>query len=315
MKKVLGGNRSFKILERHPSGSFLTLMSEPQIPAEIYTLDNGNLNRITKHQDDFLAPLTLATIEGFVSVSKDGTKVSSLLYHPANVIAGQKLPTILFIHGGPVAQSEFEFDLDRQMLAAAGYNVVTVNYRGSTGRGLEYCKSISADWGNKEVMDILGATDYAVQKGFADPEKLGIGGWSYGGQLTDYTIATDTRFKAAISGAGMALVSSVYGADQYILEYDNELGLPWENFDKYVALSYPFLKANKIKTPTLFLSGDRDFNVLTSGSEQMYQALRSIGIPTELIIYPGQFHRFSNPQFEKDRYERYIAWFNKYLNK
>jgi dipeptidyl aminopeptidase/acylaminoacyl peptidase len=254
-------------------------------------------------------------VERFTSTSKDGTKVSNLLYRPSNALAGQKLPTIIFIHGGPVFQSEFEFDLDRQMLAAAGYNVVTVNYRGSIGRGLAYCKSVTADWGNKEVSDILGATDYMIQNGFADPEKLGVGGWSYGGQLTDYTIATDTRYKAAVSGAGVAMVSSVYGADQYVLMYEYELGLPWKNFDKYVALSYPFLKADKIKTPTLFISGDKDFNVPTIGSEQMYQALKSIGIPTELVIYPGQFHLFSNPGFEKDRYARYIAWFNKYLKK
>jgi dipeptidyl aminopeptidase/acylaminoacyl peptidase len=180
---------------------------------------------------------------------------------------------------------------------------------------LDYCKSISADWGDKEVSDILGATDYVVKNDFADPERLGIGGWSYGGMLTDYTIATDTRFKAAISGAGVAMISSVYGSDQYILQYENELGFPWENFDKYMALSYPFLKANRIKTPTLFLSGQSDFNVPTIGSEQMYQALKSLGIPSELIVYPGEYHGFDNPRFEKDRYERYIRWFNKYLKK
>ncbi|MFZ4544058.1 MAG: alpha/beta hydrolase family protein, partial [Saprospiraceae bacterium] len=133
------------------------------------------------------------------------------------------------------------------------------------------------------------------------------------GILTDYVIASDTRFKAAISGAGQGLFISGYGTDQYILQYDNELGLPWKNLEKYVQLSYPFFKAEQIKTPTLFMVGEKDFNVPVIGSEQMYQALKTLNIPTELIIYPGQFHGLTNPRFEKDRFERYIAWYNKYL--
>ena len=313
MTKITSGNRSFNVLERHPSGSFLATMSDPQVPTEIYVLENGNPRRLTKHQDEFLANLNLASVEGFTSKSKDGASVSNILYRPFNAVKRVKLPTIFFIHGGPVAQDEFSFDLSRQMLAASGYNIVAVNYRGSNGRGLDFCKIISGDWGNKEVLDILGAADYVVQNGIADPEKLGIGGWSYGGILTDYTIASDTRFKAASSGAGVAMVSSMYGVDQYILQYENELGSPWKNFDKYVALSYPFLKADRIKTPTQFMVGESDFNVPSVGSEQMYQAFKSLGIPTELIIYPGQFHGITNPSFQKDRFERYLTWFNKYL--
>ena len=311
--KVAGGNRCYYSLEIHPSGSLFTTMSEPQIPTEIYKLENSTPVRLTKFQDEFIAPLSLASVEGFTSKSKDGTRVSSVLFRPANAIAGKKLPTIFFIHGGPVSQAEYSFDLTRQMLAAAGFAVVTVNYRGSNGRGLNFCKAISADWGNKEVIDILGATDYVVQNGIADPEKLGIGGWSYGGMLTDYTIATDTRYKAAASGAGVGLMSSLYGVDQYVLQYENELGTPWENMDKYLKVSFPFLKAKKIITPTLFLVGQNDFNVPAAGSEQMYQALKSLNIPTELIIYPDQVHGLSNPVYEKDRFERYIAWFSKYL--
>ncbi|HWS60435.1 MAG TPA: S9 family peptidase [Flavobacterium sp.] len=315
MNKIVDGNRSFTSLEPHPSGNFLALMSETQLPTEIYALEEKNIRRLTKHQDAFLEKINLTTAEGFTSKSKDGMTVSNLLYRPLNTKLEKKWPTIFFIHGGPVSQDEYGFDLSRQMLAAAGYAVVAVNYRGSNGRGLNYSKVISGNWGNKEVMDILGAADYVVQKGIADPDKLGIGGWSYGGILTDYVIASDSRFKAASSGAGVAMVSSMYGVDQYILQYDNEIGQPWKNFDKYIALSYPFLKADKIKTPTQFMVGESDFNVPAVGSEQMYQALKSLGIPTELIIYPGQFHGITNPSFQKDRFERYIKWFNTYLMK
>lgn len=313
MTKVAEGKRSFSALESHPNGSWVSMMSEPQLPTELFAIENGKTRRMTKHQEDFLAPLTLANVEGFTSKSKDGTEVSNLLFKPSNAQANQKLPTLFFIHGGPTAQDEWGFDLSRQILSQAGYAVVGVNYRGSNGRGLAYCKAISADWGNKEVIDILGAADYVVQNSIADPNKMGIGGWSYGGILTNYTIATDTRFKAAASGAGVSLIMSLYGVDQYILQYENELGAPWKNLDRYLKLSYPFLQIEKIKTPTLFLVGEKDFNVPAVGSEQMYQGLRSLGIPTQLIVYPGQFHGLTLPNFQKDRYERYIGWFDKYL--
>ena len=314
MQVVNGGNRSFTSIALHPKSGWLTTMSEPQLPTELYVTDKNNLRRLTTVHYKFVDSVSFAFVEKFVSKSSDGTLVSNLLYLPPNA-PKEKLPTIFYIHGGPVAQDEFSFDLTRQMLAAKGYAVAAVNYRGSNGRGLEFSKAIYADWGNKEVMDILGAADHLVAKGIADPEKLGIGGWSYGGILTDYTIAKDTRFKVASSGAGSALQLSLYGVDQYILQLDNELGQPWKNnnYEKYLKLSYPFLHADRIKTPTQFMTGEKDFNVPAIGSEQMYQALRSEGVPTELIVYPNQFHGFTQPSFIKDRFERYYQWFDKYL--
>ncbi len=314
MTKLISGNRSFGSIELHPNGYWLTSMSEPSLPSEYYALENSNLRRLTKIQDSFVSNISFAKMEKFNSKSSDGATVSNLLFIPDGVKA-EKLPVIFFIHGGPVAQDEFSFDLSRQMLAAKGYAVVAVNYRGSNGRGIAFSKAIYADWGNKEVLDIQGAADYLVSKGIVDANRMGIGGWSYGGILTNYSIVKDTRFKAAASGAGSALQLSLYGVDQYILQLDNEIGQPWKdnNYEKYLKMSSPFLNADKIQTPTLFMVGEKDFNVPAIGSEQMYQALRSIGTPTELIIYPGQFHGISLPSFQKDRFERYIAWYDKYL--
>ena len=314
ISKTIGGNNVFNALELHPAGTWLTSMSSPQMPFEYYSLDHKNLTRITHVQDSFISNLNLASVEKFVSKSKDGNTVSNLLYLPHGV-AKDKLPVIFFIHGGPVGQDEFTFDLTRQMLASKGYAVVAVNYRGSNGRGLAYCKAIYADWGNKEVIDIQGAANHLIQAGVIDSNRMGIGGWSYGGILTDYTTAKDTRFKAAVSGAGSALQLSVYGTDQYVLQYESELGQPWKdkNYEKYLKLSYPFLNADKIKTPTLYMGGEKDFNVPIIGSEQMYQALRSIGTPTGLIIYPGQYHGITQPSYLKDRLERYVAWYDQYL--
>jgi len=150
--------------------------------------------------------------------------------------------------------------------------------------------------------------------GVADPAKLGIGGWSYGGILTDYTSASTDRFKGAISGAGMAMPFSFYGVDEYVLQYDYELGVPWKARDLYIKLSYPLLEADKrMHTPTLYMGGTNDFNVPLIGGEQMYQTLRALHIPTELIVYPGQFHGFTRPSFIKDRYERWMAWYEHYV--
>ena len=327
LTRMTAGDRVFTTLE--PIGDhFLAIGSDARTPAEIFALDSGtdgrrpitdgrrpiaDGRRLTHHTDEFLAPLELAKVVPFTSRSADGTPVSGIYYRPTNVPEGKKLPLILFIHGGPVSQDALNFDLSRQILAGGGYLVAAVNYRGSSGRGLNYSKVISADWGNKEVMDLHGAVDYLVKEGLADPDHLGVAGWSYGGILTDYLIASDTRFKAASSGAGTGFTLSLYGVDQYINQYNNEIGTPWTSIDRYLKISYPLLKADRIKTPTLFMSGDKDFNVPTAGSEQMYQALRTLGVPTELIIYPGQFHGISIPSYLRDRFDRWLAWFNKYL--
>lgn len=320
--KIADGERAFSNLEPIPdattattasAANFITTLSTPQSPTEIYALEAGNTRRLTHHTDSFLAPLSLATVEGFQSKSSDGTLVSGILYRPANASKDQKLPFILYIHGGPVAQDAFDFDLTTQVLAGGGYAVASVNYRGSNGRGVQYSKVISGDWGNKEVIDLHGAVDYLVKKGIIDSAKMGVCGWSYGGILTDYMIASDNRFKAASSGAGTGFTLSLYGVDQYISQYNNEIGAPWTSIDRYLKISYPLLKANRIKTPTLFMSGEKDFNVPTAGSEQMYQALRTLNVPTELIIYPGQFHGITMPSYQKDRLDRYLGWFKTYI--
>jgi dipeptidyl aminopeptidase/acylaminoacyl peptidase len=314
MTKRVTGNCVFSALEPAYGIDWLTMQSNPKTPAEIYALDHGEIVRqLTHHMDAFLSPLELAKAVPFTSKSADGARVNGIYYRPAGAAGDKKLPFILFIHGGPVSQDAFSFDLPRQILAGAGYLVAAVNYRGSSGRGIDYSKIISGDWGNKEVLDLHGAVDYLVQQGLADSNKLGVAGWSYGGILTDYLIASDTRFKAASSGAGTGFTLALYGVDQYISQYNNEIGVPWKSIDRYLKISYPLLKADRIKTPTLFMSGEKDFNVPTAGSEQMYQALRTLGVPAELIIYPGQFHGISIPSYQRDRFDRWLAWFGKYM--
>ena len=315
VEKLTTGRHTVSNVSLGADGHLTLLAGTAARTPEVHALENGTLRTLTRVNDDLLAGLQLATTEDFTSKSKDGTVVNGLIVKPASYTPGTKYPTLLIIHGGPNGQDSHAFDFDNQFLAANGYVVLNINYRGSAGRGEAFQKAIYADWGNKEVVDLVGAVDQAVASGIADPDRLGIGGWSYGGILTNYTIASDPRFKAAVSGAGSSLQSSLYGLDQYIVQWDTEVGPPWKAQDLYLKLSYPFWHADRIKTPTLFMGGEKDFNVPIAGGEQMYQALRSLGIDTQLVIYPGQFHGLTTPSYQRDRLERYLAWFDKYLKK
>jgi dipeptidyl aminopeptidase/acylaminoacyl peptidase len=317
VERVVGGQRvvaGYSAPDGAADGRAALLLTTPERPAEVFALERGGaVRQLSRHNDSLFALLRLGTTEGVTSRSADGTEVHSVLVRPAGAPAGTRLPLLLYIHGGPNGQDQYAFSFDRELFAARGYAVLAVNYRGSHGRGAAFQKAIFADWGNKEVVDLLGAVDHVVAQGIADSTRLGIGGWSYGGILTDYTIATTPRFKAAVSGAGSALQLSMYGSDQYVTQYEHELGHPWEKPELWQKISYPFFQAPKIRTPTLFMVGEKDFNVPAAGSEQMYQALRALGVPTQLVIYPGQFHGLTTPSYQVDRLRRYLAWWDRWL--
>lgn len=302
------------------AGHLAVIASNDSSVPEVYAVESNGLRKLTHHNDAVMAELSLGSVEDISFPSRDGTAIHGLMIKPADFHPGRVYPTILWIHGGPNGQDAhglpvdtYPLELERQWFAAHGYVVLAVNYRGSTGRGAAFAQAIEADWGHKEVADLLSAMDYVVREKIADPHRLGVGGWSYGGILTDYLIASDTRFKAAISGAGSANQLTTYGADQYILQYNAELRPPWAATPLWVKVSYPFFHADRIKTPTLFLGGDKDFNVPIAGGEQMYASLRTLGVPTQLIVYPGQHHLLTRPSYIRDRIERYRAWFDRYL--
>ncbi len=313
VQRLIDGRRVIGAMSMTNDGKIAVLNSTATQPAEVYALENGSLRQLSHQNDAWLSEVQLAKTEDISFNTKDGNEAHGLLVKPVGYVAGQRVPMLLRIHGGPNGQDQHAFSIERELFAANGYAVLNVNYRGSNGRGEKYQQAIFADWGNKEVQDLLAGVDYAVSIGVADPDRLGIGGWSYGGILTDYTIATTTRFKAAISGAGSALQLSMYGSDQYIYQYENELGPPWKTQGLWIKLSYPFFHADRITTPTLFMGGDKDFNVPVIGGEQMYQALRSLNVPTQMVVYPNQHHGLSLPSFNYDRLQRYVAWYDRFL--
>jgi dipeptidyl aminopeptidase/acylaminoacyl peptidase len=300
------------------AGHAAVLYSDDASPAEVYALDAGKLRKLTRHNDAWLAAVKLGEVEELRFRNRDGTEIHGLLVKPAGFASGHRYPTLLWIHGGPNGQDAHALatggdQFKRQLLAADGFVVFGINYRGSSARGRAFADAILADWGHKEVEDLLAGTDYLIARGIADPERLGIGGWSYGGILTDYVIARDRRFKAAFSGAGSANTLAMYGSDEYVIQYNNELGAPWTNTARWLKLSYPFLHADRIHTPTLFMGGTQDFDVPLIGGEQMYQALRTLGVSTQLVIYPGEYHELKRPSFLEDRARRIAEWFDSRL--
>ncbi|MCS6945990.1 MAG: S9 family peptidase, partial [Steroidobacteraceae bacterium] len=247
----------------------VVLQSTVDRPPEVYALERGGLRPLSRRNDAWLALIRLATVDEFRAVSRDGTSIGGFVVKPPDFVPGRRYPTILRIHGGPVSQYANAFMFDWQLFAAQGYVVVAGNPRGSSGRGQDFSTAIYADWGNKDAQDVLALVDHVVALGIADPDRLGIGGWSYGGMLTNYVIAQDRRFKAAVSGSSISNILAGYGTDMYVREYEAELGTPWTRFEAWQRVSFPFLHADRIVTPTLFLCGSDDFNVPLLNSEQM----------------------------------------------
>lgn len=281
-------------------------------PDEIFTWINGTENRLTNKNEELLSRTLQPEVEEIRFPSADGTEIHGFLVKPVGYEEGKQYPTLLWIHGGPVAQFEHSYRFEPQLFSANGYSVLMINPRGSSGYGQEFSEVLFADWGNKDFEDVNAAVDYVVEQGIADPAQLGVGGWSYGGILTNYVITKTDRFKGAISGASETLYRSNYGHDHYQLHWELELGLPWETPEKWERIS-PFNDVANVTTPTLWIGGSDDWNVPILGSEQMYQAMKRLGIETQLVVYPGEHHGIRRPAFQKDRYERYLQWFNHYV--
>jgi dipeptidyl aminopeptidase/acylaminoacyl peptidase len=294
-------------------GRTVVLTGDTATPNELYALRGDALVPLTRQNSELRAQVDFQGGEDLSVTTKDGTRVDALLLKPVGYRDGTRVPTIVRVHGGPVYQFSHEFLAEWQWYAAQGYAVLGVNPRGGSGRGFEYAKAIFADWGNVDSGDVLAAVDEAVRVGVADPQRLGLGGWSYGGILTDQILVRDARFRAAWSGAGSANALGLYGLDMYIREVELELGKPWLAPEAYNRVSQPFLHADRIRTPTQFLCAAADNNVPCAGGEQMYQSLRSLGVPTRLIVYPDEHHGLTVPSHIAHRLRAYTEWFDRYL--
>ncbi|MDP3357851.1 MAG: S9 family peptidase [Lutibacter sp.] len=288
------------------------LLAKSNQPSEIYLFKNNDLKKLTAVNDEILNKVQKPSVEKIHFKSEDGTNIEGFVVKPLGFNPKTKYPVILWLHGGPVSQYEFDFNESPQLFAANGYVTLLINPRGSSGYGQPFSEALFADWGNKDYQDVMAGVDYVIAQGYADPNRLGVGGWSYGGILTNYVITKTNRFKGAVSGASESLYRANYGHDHYQLTWELELGLPWENAELWEKLS-PFNNVANITTPTLWMGGSNDWNVPILNSEQMYQAMKRLGRETLLVVYPEESHGLERPSFIKDRYERYLKWFDSHV--
>ena len=295
-------------------GRLFALIARPQMPDELFAVEDGALRRLTNVNPDLGTGIALGNLEKHTYKSADGTAIDAFVVFPPGYRKGQSYPGILHIHGGPQAQFDYRFDSEVQLLAARGFVVVMPNPRGSFGYGQEFADAIYRDWGGIDYQDVIGAIDFAVGKGWVDEERMAVYGWSYGGMMTNHVITKTNRFKAAITGASATLYAANYGHDQYQQWWEQELGLPWlaENRAYWERIS-PFYSLDKVETPTLIVGGESDWNVPIQNSEQLYIALKRQGVPTELVVYPNESHTLSVPSYEKDLYGRYFAWLERWV--
>jgi dipeptidyl aminopeptidase/acylaminoacyl peptidase len=295
-------------------GQVAALVSRPQLPPEVFLLDGSKLAQRSFVNRDVLEAVTLGDVVDVAFTSADGTPIEGFVIKPAGFVEGRRYPAILDIHGGPQSQYDFSFSFEAQLYAANGYLVIHPNPRGSTGYGQSFCRAIWQDWGGPDFEDVMAAVDDAVARGWADPDRLAVMGWSYGGILTNHVITKTDRFKAAITGASEVLYVVNYGHDQYQRWWEQELGLPWQPEARaiYERMS-PFNRVEAIVTPTLVMGGEADWNVPIINSEQLYLALRRLGVETELVVYPDEYHGIETPTHIKDLYQRHLDWFGKHL--
>ena len=312
VERVIAGQHAVQGFTPEINGVIATLISGPHLPPEVFLLKGAALERLTHTNDKFLSGITLGEVEEVHFKSKDGTPIEAFVVKPPGFEHGTRYPAFLRIHGGPQSQYDSSFHFGAQLFAARGYVVVMPNPRGSTGYGQDFCHAIWRDWGGPDFEDVMASVDHVIEKGWADPDKLGVGGWSYGGILTNHVITKTDRFKGAYTGASATLYVVNYGHDMYQRWWVQELGLPWQDRQIWEDLS-PFNQVEKIVTPVLIVGGEKDWNVPIINSEQLYQALRHLGRTAELVVYPGEFHGLSTPSYNKDVFERFLAWFEKYV--
>jgi dipeptidyl aminopeptidase/acylaminoacyl peptidase len=245
--------------------------------------------------------------------SADGTEIEAALLQP-QALSPKPRPAVILVHGGPTGRWADNFEAWGQLLVARGYAVLYPNVRGSTGYGHHFLELNRADWGGGDFKDVMAGADWLVARGIADPNRLGIGGWSYGGYMAEWAITQTTRFKAAVSGAGLANLISEYGTEQGPSYDEWFYGVPYEP-EKVAGFlnSSPFVHLKNAKTPTLILQGDADLTDPLGQSQELYRGLKRYGVETELVVYPREPHGFREEKHLIDRLNRILAWYDKYL--
>ncbi len=292
-------------------------LGDPTHPDDVFRSDLsfGSLERIT-NQNAWLSDYALGASEvAHWKSSKDGLEIDGIVTKPVDFDGTHKVPFLLNPHGGPTGASLLSFSPTEQILAANGYMVLQPNFRGSSGRGEKFATANQNDWGDGDYKDDMSGVQAMVDKGWADPERLGAFGWSYGGFMTMWIDTQTDRFKAISPGAGLPDLYSMYSQTDIHRYLTLFLGMkaPWDNFQEYWDHS-PMKYVGNVKTPTMILHGQADTRVPIPQSEEFYRALYERHVPVEYVTYPRENHGFVEPRHIQDRWQRYLVFFGKYLN-
>ncbi len=245
--------------------------------------------------------------------SSEGRDVQGWLLLPAPESPGARAPLVVWVHGGPASVVTNKFDTDVLLMLTQGYAVFRPNPRGSFGQGEAFTRANVKDFGRGDLRDILKGLDQVVRTEPVDGARVGITGHSYGGYMTMFAVTQTARFRAAIAGAGIANWQSYYGQnkiDQWMLPY---FGSSVYADPAVYAQSSPISFIARVKTPTLVLVGERDAECPAPQSYEFWHALKTLGVPTQLVVYADEGHHFRNPVHVLDRVEREVSWFDRYL--
>jgi dipeptidyl aminopeptidase/acylaminoacyl peptidase len=318
-KKVLDGfNAEFAL--SGDSKTLVTTRTSVTLPSEIFVsaADGSGLRQLTHMNDALLAKIEMNEAERFWFEGAEGTKVEAMLIRPPKFDISQKYPMLELLHGGPQTMwsDNWGYRWNPQVFAAAGYVILMVNRRGSTGYGQKFTDEITNDWGGKAYVDIMKGTDAALAKyPFIDSSRLAAAGGSYGGYMADWLATHTDRFKAIISHAGVYDKVSMYATEELWFEEHDLEGTPWgapENYKKWAPVTYS-AELGKYRTPTLVICGERDYRVPYTQSLEFFNSLQRQGVPSELLVFPDEGHWVLKPQNSQLWYKTFLDWLAKYV--
>jgi dipeptidyl aminopeptidase/acylaminoacyl peptidase len=299
--------------------TFACAGSTPLHPREVFTGTLGGELRRHTDSNPWLANKRLGEQEVVRWKAPDGLEIEGVVVKPVGYAAGKRYPLAVLVHGGPEGVSLHDWNTrsgyPAQLFATRGYMVLEPNYRGSHGRGVAFGKADQEDLGGKEIEDVLAGIDHLVAQGLVDAERVGMGGWSYGGYLSGLAATKySDRFKAAMVGAAITDWISFTGTTE--IEHENSLVhwnlWPWDNFELAWARS-PVAHAKHSKTPTLIVHGAADSRVPPEQATELYRALRHFGVKTDLVVYPRAGHGLSEEAHQIDFVTRFLDWFDRHI--
>jgi dipeptidyl aminopeptidase/acylaminoacyl peptidase len=285
-------------------------VGDPQHSSNVAVANGDTLKRLTYEGDDQLAKVALGDVRVVRWKNKEGIALEGIVTFPSDYQSGRKYPFLVMPHGGPEANDSLRLDFFSRAIAGMGYIVFQPQYRGSTGYGTDFLNAIYQHFGDRAYRDVDSATDYAVEQGWADPNRLTIFGWSAGGFMTSWTVTQTHRYKAAIEGAGITDWGSfIWTSD--VQQFDYDARWPDKEPEPFTAFSAA-LHSESVTTPLLVLHGAADERVPTYQGREYFEVLAARGKTTRMVTYPGSPHFPTVWEQREDVFREIAAWLAKY---